>query len=157
MNNSQGKKKSTFIASETILAAAYFDFWAGGVNYRISKANFLNELAADGVPSSPTQTVGIVAHPGGGQADAVELTTTYNIVETVGTDDDSVKLPLGAPGTLRVVKNNVSSKQIRVYPGSGGMIDAGAVDSPYVMYGTDGASFYCYAVNKWAVIGRALF
>src|ERR1700743_3988187 len=56
--------------------------------------------------SADTVTVGITAHAGGGQANAVPLTTTINIVSTAAAAADSVLLPVSAViGQTIMVRN----------------------------------------------------
>lgn len=59
-------------------------------------------------------TTGIVAHAGGGRANAVQLDAATNVVSTVATANDSVKLPIGFPG-LKVVIVNQDADAVGVY------------------------------------------
>ena len=59
-------------------------------------------------------TVGIVAHAGGGQADAVQLNAATNVIATVANANDSVKLPIGFPG-LKVLIINQDADAVGVY------------------------------------------
>ena len=59
-------------------------------------------------------SIGIVAHVGGGQANATQLNAATNVVATVATANDSVKLPIGFPG-LKVVIINQDADAVGVY------------------------------------------
>lgn len=48
MINSQGRKKSNFPAQKTVLSGASFDYFANGVNYKISFDDLLPQLGATG-------------------------------------------------------------------------------------------------------------
>lgn len=52
---------------------------------------------------------GIVAHAGGGQANATPLTAALNRVDTVASASDSVMLPPAIPGARVQVKNNTAT------------------------------------------------
>lgn len=56
----------------------------------------------------------ITANPGGGQANAVQLTSEVNVVTTVATSGDSVQLPPGQAG-LDVAVINTTSQPMAVY------------------------------------------
>lgn len=59
-------------------------------------------------------SIGIVAHVGGGQVAATQLNAATNVVATVATANDSVKLPIGFPG-LKVVIINQNANAVGVY------------------------------------------
>jgi len=61
-----------------------------------------------------TVKTGIVAHVGGGQASATQLNAAINVVATVATANDSVKLPIGFAG-LRIVIINQDADAVGVY------------------------------------------
>lgn len=69
---------------------------------------------------SPGSVVsGLVAHAGGGQANALVLTGQFNSVDTVATAADSVKLPAPSfPGQEIQVLNNAALNSMQVF-GSG--------------------------------------
>ncbi len=76
------------------------------------------------VSAGASFTDSITAHAGGGQANAVELTTVDNIVTTCATSLDSTKLPATfAVNTRRRIVNN-GSKICALYPASGDSIDS---------------------------------
>lgn len=73
-------------------------------------------------------TTGITAHAGGGQGSAVALTTQYNIVSTVATNGDSVKLPTASLGAVYFVQNT-GAHTLAVFPNTSGTINGGAANA----------------------------
>lgn len=93
-------------------------------------------------------TDGITAYPGGGQTNAVELTTKYNRITTCATALDSVKLPSGVAETERTVIN-AGAEVLYVYPSTGDTIDGKAANVP-IQIGVNGtAQFYCIDGTDW--------
>ncbi len=81
---------------------------------------------------TPTGNVngGIVAKAGGGQTSATQLVAQLNVVATVASDHDSVKLPkiVPSPNTLgsinaMVVVSNASANSLQVFGGSPDTVD----------------------------------
>jgi hypothetical protein len=52
---SNGRKKSTFLAQDSVPADAHFDYVSDATNYRISKADLYADIEADIVESSPAK------------------------------------------------------------------------------------------------------
>lgn len=93
-------------------------------------------------------TDNITANAGGGQDDAVELTTKYNRITTCATAGDSVKLPTAVAELERTVIN-AGAEVLYVYPGGGDSINELAVNTP-IQIGVNGtAQFYCIDADKW--------
>lgn len=65
----------------------------------------------------------IIAHAGGGQANATAVTKRWNQVDTCANDGDSVKLIAAKKGYKQVVFNN-TSKQLAIYPVTSEKINA---------------------------------
>jgi hypothetical protein len=61
-------------------------------------------LSSASVPL-PAANPGVVAHAGGGYASATQLVYGINLVQTVATAGDSVKLPTAVPGEMCVLTN----------------------------------------------------
>lgn len=80
------------------LLARYLSFQAGS---RLIDGGELSQFAS----SLQTATSGYTAYAGGGQTNATQLKLGFNIVETVASSSDSVKLPLAVPGSVCVVYN----------------------------------------------------
>lgn len=90
-------------------------------------------------------TVGIVAHAGGGQADAVQLNAATNVVATVANANDSVKLPIGFPG-LKVLIINQNANAVGVYGyNSTDTINGGAT----VNQAQGTKTYVCIAAGIW--------
>jgi len=71
---------------------------------------------------------GIVAHPGGGQVNAVQLTATNNQVDTVTTAGDSVMLPQALPGRFVSINNN-GANSLQVFGQPSNAANGGAGDT----------------------------
>lgn len=87
-------------------------------------------------------TTAITAHAGGGQTAATQLNAGYNVVSTVVTAADSVKLPPSLPGLTVTVANTTAATSMQVF-GSGidtisgiatatGVAQAGAKTATYI-------------------------
>jgi hypothetical protein len=77
-----------------------------------------------------TETVtSIIAHAGGGQANATALNPGYNIIKTVATAGDSVILPAVSEGLVVTVKNETATNAAAIFPQSGESIDDLAADA----------------------------
>lgn len=84
-------------------------------------------------------TDGITAHAGGGQASAVALTSMLNRVTTVASANDSVQLPLAAPGMDITVINAAASNAMQVFAQNG---------STDTIDGTAGSTGFSQAAGK---------
>ena len=73
-------------------------------------------------------STGLVAFAGGGQASATLLPSKYNVVSTVATIGDSVKLPAAEAGK-RVVVFNRGGNSLDIFPASGDAIEGNGVDT----------------------------
>lgn len=105
---------------------------------------------------------GIIAHAGGGQANATVLGHGINNVETVASAADSVQLPLAIPGA-RCVINNATATSMQVFGNpsnlnNGGVGDTIAVQgsNSQVATGTGVAQatgvvteYYCIKMGQW--------
>lgn len=106
-----------------------------------------------GVVNDLTSTTNaITAFAGGGQANAVLLTTTVNRVTTVATAADSVKLPAALAGSRVVVFNKAAANSLNVFPSTGDNINALAANAAYALAATKGAEFYCAVNGTWDTI-----
>lgn len=95
-----------------------------------------------------TVTTGITAYAGGGQANAVELTTRYNHVGTVATTADSVKLPAAAAGLVRTVVNK-GANAMDLFPGSGDDINGTGVDTAVSVAAGSSVTVWCADATNW--------
>lgn len=94
---------------------------------------------------------GITAFAGGGQANAVPLTATYNRVTTVASAADSVKLPAALAGS-RVVVFNKGANSMNVFPATGDAINALAANAAIALATTKGMEFVCMVAGTWDTI-----
>lgn len=97
-------------------------------------------------------TSGITAHAGGGQADATQLTTEINFVDTVATGNDSVKLPVAVKGMLIIVSCN-DFNAVNIYPQSGSYINGG-LNTPYLLVGGTAVMFSAIDTTHWRSVGE---
>jgi hypothetical protein len=94
-------------------------------------------------------TNAITAYAGGGQANAVALTTAFSRVTTVGSAADSVKLPAALKGMSMIVFNKAAANSMNVFPASGDKINALNADAAYALAATKGAMFVCCVDGTW--------
>jgi hypothetical protein len=80
-------------------------------------------------------TTGITAGTTQSQANATALTADINIVSTVGTTNDGVKLPSAAAGMIIYVINQ-GANTLKLYPASGGTIAGVAPDAAVTVAAT---------------------
>jgi len=104
----------------------------------------------------------ITAHAGGGQANAVPITSSQARITTVGTAADSVVLPPAIAGMEIAVLNDAAANACNVFPASqaqggvsgGDSIDNGAQNAAKSLTaqnqtGTGPTIFYCFTTGKW--------
>jgi hypothetical protein len=104
----------------------------------------------------------ITAAAGGGQTNAVLLTSAFNRVTVVATAADSVKLPLCAAGagtgmanTIGVqvwVANADASDSMNVFPSTGDVINLLAANAAIAVAATNAKIFTCVAAGTWQSI-----
>ena len=94
----------------------------------------------------------LTAHAGGGQASALQLAASINIVTTVATAADSVKLPDAIAGSVVIVKNAAAANSMNVYPQSGEIINALAADAAYALAAAKAAVFFCGVAGTWYTV-----
>jgi hypothetical protein len=90
----------------------------------------------------------LVAHAGGGQANATQLTAALNRVGTVATAADSVKLPVARKGAT-VCVTNAGAASMDVFPSTGDAIDAGAANAQKAVAAGKSAMFVCAVDGTW--------
>lgn len=96
-----------------------------------------------------TLTNTITAYAGGGQANAVQLTTHYNVVTVVATTADSVKLlAVPAAGQMQIVKNTAANS-CTVYPGTNCYINAEAKDAGVAVAAGAVTEFIAVDTTHW--------
>ena len=107
----------------------------------------------DGIIQAHDAAFGITAFATGGQGSAVQLDDTYNVISTVGTAGDSVKLPpVFVAESIMYIKNDAATNAMDVFPASGD--DAGAgTDTAVSVAAGDFAVFMATAANAtWTKI-----
>jgi len=109
-------------------------------------ADTSNSVLRTGVPK-----VGSVAAPaaaGSDQAGATAMTAENNFV-TAADDAKGVKLPTAVAGMQILVKNTVANKILKVYPASGGTINALSPDAAISMAAGTSAIFAASSATQW--------
>lgn len=100
---------------------------------------------------------GVVAHAGGGQANAVLITGIQARVTTVATAADSVRLPPAIAGMSLNVLNGAAANAMNVFPSSaaqggvagGDNINALAVNTALSCAAQTVTNFYCITTGTW--------
>ena len=85
---------------------------------------------------------GIVAHAGGGQANAVQLTAMNYFIATVATAGDSVKLPPAKVG-MEITNQSATATGPNVFPASGETINALAANTAITVAPQSVLIFFC--------------
>jgi len=93
-------------------------------------------------------TLAITAFAGGGQVSATLLTTRWNLVETVASPGDSVKLPVTTGAKMVVVKNTGASA-CDVFPQSGVSINKLSADVALSVAADSTTWFYSTSATQW--------
>jgi hypothetical protein len=96
-------------------------------------------------------TTGITAYAGGGQANATLLSKGYNVIATVATTADSVKLPTAEAG-LKVTIANQGANSADVFPNVSDKIGTLAIDTAQALAAD--ATLVLYAIDNvtWVVL-----
>lgn len=94
---------------------------------------------------------GLMAHAGGGQANAIQLGYGLNRVLTVASAGDSAKLPGAVPGTRCGVKNATAGTSMDVYPASGQSINLLSADTALAHAANTFKQFVCITAGIWEV------
>ena len=96
----------------------------------------------------------VVAALGTTTANAAVLSADQNII-TGADGTKGVRLPLGVAGKDVVVINSVGTSILKVYPDTGGQINAGGANVAFSLGPGHAAVFYCTAALVWYVAASA--
>jgi hypothetical protein len=96
----------------------------------------------------------IVANPGGGQANAYQLTKQNNRITTVATSGDSVKLPIATPGA-EVILINHGANSAQVFGVGTDTINDVASGTGVPMMQMSAVLFLCFSAGAWYTEGLA--
>lgn len=94
--------------------------------------------------------VGITAFAGGGQADATNLISKFNSVDTVATGGDSVKLVAALIGKQQSVFNNTGNT-LSIFPQADEFIN-GVINFEFLLPSGQAAFFISNATLKWTAL-----
>lgn len=95
-----------------------------------------------------TNKDGIVATPGGGQANAVLITTGIARVAVCATANDSVKLPAAIAG-MKITVPNAGVASLNVFPNTGDQINALAANAAFAVPAGKLVTFYSAGAGIW--------
>ena len=134
---------------------------AHAVNITGTNSTGQNQIVAMGY-AKLSITNAITAAAGGGQTNAVLLTSAFNRVTVVATDADSVKLPPCAAGAGAGMANTVgvqvwvsnadAAQSIEVFPSSGDAINLIAADGAFSIPAVRASIFTCVVAGTWQAI-----
>lgn len=95
---------------------------------------------------------GITAHAGGGQANAVVLSSHFNMIDTVASAGDSVKCNAATSGKVKEINNN-GANDMDLYPAIGERFKNGttlmAINDPLSIASGNGIKLVCYSNGVW--------
>lgn len=115
----------------------------------------LNDINV-GLVQPNTVTDSITAHAGGGQANAVLLTTTINRVTTVTSVADSIKLPLlGAAIFYVFYIRNDGANSLNLYPNTGAAISNLGVNNPLAMAAGSQVIVVSFSATLWLTMSAS--
>lgn len=99
--------------------------------------------------------IDIVAHAGGGQADATVLRSdaSFHDVITVATAADSVVLPSPKSGDFHFVKNSAAANAMQVYAVTPGTIDSVATGTGVSQLAGDAVLYFCLTDGNYLRLG----
>jgi len=99
-------------------------------------------------------TSSIIAHAGGGQANATQTNLGINVVTTVATQQDSVKLPTTVQGQTVIIANK-GLNGLALYPASGNSINGLAADTSLTIFPNESYAFYGVSASNWVAINTS--
>lgn len=94
----------------------------------------------------------IVAHAGGGQANATPLGSAFNSIGICASTNDSVVLPLAISGTGPVTVYNATGQNLAVYPKGSDTINSGT--SPLIVLAGTTVLLTCVPGSNWTSLGQ---
>lgn len=119
-SGSAGVKTSNLSAAGALAGTEEVPIVQSGTTVRTTTQD-IADLGGGG--GSPTITVGIVPHAGGGQASATQLSYGYNGIDNSGTSDgDSMQMPSAVAGSvvqLFIQDNSTPSRVLNLYAKNG--------------------------------------
>lgn len=123
-------------------------FKLGAADYTKDELN----TALGGGDTSATVT-GITAGTTQTQGGATALTGRVNVVSTVGTTDDGVKLPTAVVG-LRVLVLNAGANALKLYPATGAAINGLSANAAIVVPAGHGVEVVATSATAWRALPR---
>lgn len=145
------KKSLTHLAAAALAATVTLgSMFAYGQGLGITGLmdEYRNSIFQVGILRMSRETA-IVAHAGGGQTAAYQLTYSLNRVATVASANDSVKLPICQGGKVVIVINAAASNSMNVYGQTGETINALSANSAFAVAANKFVIFACGIDGAW--------
>jgi len=102
-------------------------------------------------PAGAAFSVGTyTAFAGGGQTNATNLLNNDNLVATVASNNDSVKLLPATVGVSQTVRN-AGVNSLNVFPQTGENIDGAGANVPYPIPAGGAVTFVCFSTGNYTV------
>lgn len=101
--------------------------------------------------SASSATNGLTAHAGGGQTNALPITTMISRFTTVATAADSSILPAATVGAIAYVRND-GAASMNVFPATGQNFNGGTANAAFAVANGKGAVFFCAVAGIWSTV-----
>lgn len=122
---------------------SYTQYAGGNTNYPIDA--WLN--------ANKTTNAAVAAYAGGGQTNATAIAASANIVTTVASANDSVKLPLAKKGMKILVHNGHASNSMQVFGSGVDTINGVATATGVAQAAGKSALYYAVADGDGTAVG----
>jgi hypothetical protein len=132
------------------------DLWISLVDTQVTSGSFLHTIIGgdsyriniETLRALVNTTSKYTAHAGGGQADATELVASENLVHTVASSLDSVKVIDATVNTRQTVRNE-GANTLNIYPQSGDNFVGLAADMPIPLAVGASITFVCFTDGEY--------
>lgn len=135
-------------ATQTVESGGVLNVASGGA-LQLAGVDVTTSLAANKARSSGTQYE-TVAAAGANQGNAAAMSADFVLV-TAADGTKGVILPVPVAGRVLMLKNNVNAV-LKVYPNSGGQINAVGADNAMSLAALVGAVFVASSATQWFTI-----
>lgn len=127
-------------------------FWCPSAGLWYTEGLATGYYNASGVGGAAFQTfssqTGVVAHAGGGQANATQVVAMQVQVSTVASAGDSIKLPPSQAGLELVIVNN-GANSMNVFPATGEQINGGGANAAVAQAAAAVTFYMCFVSGSW--------
>jgi hypothetical protein len=115
------------------------------VSTLVNDAGYLTGIPSDALIDN------ITAFAGGGQPNATQLVVGTNVIRTVGSKWDSVKLPTAVPG-IQVIVSNKGTQTVDVFPFLDDQIGNNSVNDAVGLSVNSNATFKAISTTEWIIL-----